>query len=165
MKQICASKPVVFALCMEKIVVTRATLAHLEPLAVLFDGYRVFYGQPSDVALAKKFLSERLMGNESVVFVAFADGAMVGFTQLYFTFSSVTAQKSLILNDLFVSATARGRGVGEALLRAAQQFTLENDYKGLALETAEDNPAQHLYERLGWQKDTGFFHYFWKTPT
>ncbi|HAI44518.1 MAG TPA: GNAT family N-acetyltransferase, partial [Maribacter sp.] len=37
-----------------------------------------------------------------------------------------------------------------------------NGYKGLALETAIDNPAQKLYEKLDWEKDSHCFHYFWQ---
>jgi hypothetical protein len=39
---------------------------------------------------------------------------------------------------------------------------VQTNAKGLALSTATDNPAQYLYERLGWEKETGFLNYFWK---
>ncbi len=67
----------------------------------------------------------------------------------------------LILNDLFVHNEHRKKGIGEALLERAKAYCKENQYKGLALETAIDNPAQSLYERLGWPKDMHCFHYFW----
>ena len=35
------------------------------------------------------------------------------------------------------------------------------NFKGLALETAKANPAQRLYEKLGWKKDLEHLHYFW----
>jgi hypothetical protein len=44
-------------------------------------------------------------------------------------------------------------------LEHARQFAVETAAKGLVLETAIDNPARHLYEALGWQRDTGFYHY------
>ena len=50
---------------------------------------------------------------------------------------------------------------GEKLLIAAQEYAKANNLKGLTLETASDNPAQKLYERLGWSKDESY-HYFWK---
>ena len=64
-----------------------------------------------------------------------------------------------ILNDLFVAATARKQGVGEALLERARQFALETNAQGLILETGADNPARKLYERLGWKGDATL-HYF-----
>ena len=78
-----------------------------------------------------------------------------------FTFSSVSLQPSLILNDLFVRKEFRGKEVGQALLEKSKSFCREKGYKGLALETAVDNPAQKLYEKLDWKKDSHCFHYFW----
>ena len=48
----------------------RADLDHLDALAELFDRYRRFYRQPSDVAAARAFLQARLDADESVIFVA-----------------------------------------------------------------------------------------------
>jgi len=97
-----------------------------------------------------------------VIFIALdEEGKGLGFTQLYPSFSSVSMQRVYILNDLFVSQSARGKGIGEALLQRAKEFAIETSSKGLTLETAIDNPAQHLYERLDWKKDTEVFHYTW----
>ncbi|GAB3430858.1 hypothetical protein [Niabella aquatica] len=50
----------------------------------LFNKYRIFYKQPSDIEAAKKFIQERLNNNESVIFVVLTDeGIPAGFTQLY----------------------------------------------------------------------------------
>ncbi|MCJ7468377.1 MAG: GNAT family N-acetyltransferase [Maribacter sp.] len=141
--------------------IIRAQEKHLAAIVPLFDAYRVFYGQPSNLVLAKKFLVERFTKNESIIFSASYKDMTVGFLQLYPTFSSVTLQSSYILNDLYVAADHRKKGIGEALLNRAKKYCLEQGYKGLALETAIDNQAQLLYERLGWVKDTHCFHYFW----
>lgn len=143
--------------------VYKASLEHLPQLVPLFDKYRIFYQQGSDLQGAEKFLQERLSNNESIVFLADMDGKPVGFTQLYTSFSSVSMKPTYILNDLYVDETYRKKGVGEALLKKAKELCKENNFKGLALETAIDNPAQKLYERLGWKKDSGYFHYFWST--
>ncbi|MFH6604226.1 GNAT family N-acetyltransferase [Maribacter algicola] len=134
---------------------------NLDHLVPLFDGYRVFYQQKSDVASAMDFLLERMRKNESHILLAYYDGQPAGFTQLYTTFSSVTLQPVYILNDLYVVPEYRQNGIGEALLENAKELCRAKGYKGLALETAIDNPAQGLYERLGWKKDTHCFHYFW----
>ena len=144
------------------ITLKRATINDIDAVARLFDAYRVFYEQPSDLESAKNFITERLEQNQSVIFLAEKEGKAVGFTQLYPVFSSVSMQKMHILNDLYVDANERKQGIGEKLLVAAQNHTKANNLKGLALETASDNPAQKLYERLGWTKDDGFYHYFWK---
>lgn len=137
-------------------------LTHLKKVAVVFDLYRQFYKQASDIPLAERFLHERILAQESVIFAAFDGENIVAFTQLYPSFSSVSAQRSWILNDLFVREGYRKRGIAEQIMACAKRFAVQTNAKGLALETATDNPAQHLYERLGWEQDMGSLHYFWK---
>ncbi|MFD2177710.1 GNAT family N-acetyltransferase [Veronia pacifica] len=142
--------------------ITKATLEDAEHIAQLFDAYRVFYQQESDVRLAESFIFERLKNYESVIFVARSiNGEWLGFTQLYPSFSSVSAHRIWILNDLFVAETARRLGVGKQLMNAAKHFANETGAMGIALETAEDNhSAQALYESLGYQQTGGVYHYF-----
>jgi len=143
--------------------IIKATLESLETLLPLFEVYRKFYKQSPNPEEALNFLSERFRKNDSVIFIAFdKDDNAIGFTQLYPTFSSVSMQASYILNDLYVISEMRGKGVGEALLNQAKQFAIESNSKGLTLETAIDNPAQKLYEKLGWEKDNDVLHYTWK---
>jgi GNAT superfamily N-acetyltransferase len=125
----------------------------------LFDAYRVFYDQASNLEGARKYLSERLANKESIILVASEGDIAVGFTQLYPSFSSVSMKPLYILNDLFVASEMRGKGVGEALLKAAEDMGRELSWKGMVLETASDNPAQRLYERMGWTEDKEYKHY------
>ncbi len=67
----------------------------------LFDKYRVFYGQASNIELAKSFIQARQDNYESVIFVALSDEKKepIGFTQLYPIYSSVRAIKNWLLNE------------------------------------------------------------------
>ncbi|RMZ50924.1 GNAT family N-acetyltransferase [Flavobacteriaceae bacterium PRS1] len=137
-----------------------AHIEHLDLIVSLFDAYRVFYGKPSDKNAAKQFLFERLKNKDSIIFLALVDNKAVGFTQLYSSFSSVSLQPIYILNDLYVTKEYRKQGIGVALLNKAKELCREQKYKGLALQTETTNPAQYLYERLGWKKDPDL-QYFW----
>lgn len=140
-----------------------ATISNLEQLIPLFNGYRVFYKQTSNFDDARNFLKERLTNQDSVIFLCLdASEKGLGFTQLYPSFSSVTMQRTYILNDLFVTSEARNKGVGEALMQHAKQFAKNEDARGVTLETDIDNPAQKLYKKLGWKKDTQVNHYTWE---
>jgi len=141
--------------------IIKATQIYISELALLFDQYRIFYEQESDIIGATNFLNMRFAKNDSVIFLAFDDNKSVGFTQLYSSFSSVSLQPIYILNDLFVNPAYRKKGIGEALLKQAQTYCQKMAFKGLALETGIENPAQELYQRLGWEKDIHCFHYFW----
>ncbi len=141
--------------------IIKAHIDHLEDLIPLFDGYRVFYKQPSDKDGARHFLLERFKNRDAVIFMAYANDKAIGFTQLYPLRSSVSMRPMYLLNDLFVDLSYRGKGVGEALIHKAKQLCISENNKGLAIQTTHDNPAQHLYERLGFIRDTDL-HFFWK---
>lgn len=141
--------------------VRRATAADLDALAVLFDGYRQFYECPADLAAARDYLHARMSNDESTIFVAEGDGgALIGFTQLYPTFCSVEAGPIFVLYDLFVSADARTRGTGRALMQEAERFARAAGAIRMDLSTAKTNTtAQALYESLGWVRDDLFYPY------
>jgi GNAT superfamily N-acetyltransferase len=143
-------------------IVRQAGPADVDLVAPLFDAYRQFYRQPSDLALAREFLAERLDRQESVIFLAERDGCAVGFVQLYPLFSSTAARprRLWLLNDLFVAAAVRGGGVGRALLDRARRLAEETGAVGLELATARtDVGAQRLYQSLGYRLDDQFLRY------
>ena len=131
-----------------------ATLDYLELLAPLFNAYRVFYEQKSDLEAATTFLRERFLLRENVIYLALEGETALGFTQLYPSFSSVSLRRLWILNDLFVIPEARGQRVGEALIGAAVELARASSAVGVQLETAHSNfSGQKLYERLGFQRE------------
>jgi len=142
--------------------IRRASAADLRTVTELFDGYRQFYGQPANYALAEAFVRDRLTNNDSVVFLAIdsQSGDGLGFVQLYPSFSSVAARRIWILNDLFVAPAARQRGVGRALLDAARDHGLDTGAKRLVLSTATTNrEARALYESYGYKQEEVFLVY------
>ena len=140
--------------------VSRATIADLETLVPLFDAYRCFYRQTSELERARHFLKERLERDQSVIFLAIDSGITIGFTQLYPSFTSTGMARIFILNDLFVSPYVRRHGVGSALIESAVQYGRSAGAVRLALSTELTNTtAQALYERSGWTRDTAFCTY------
>ena len=82
----------------------------------------------------------------------------VGFTLLYPFWSSVATGPVLVLNDLYVSAGARRRGVATSLLEAAADVGREKGALRLVLETAPDNiAAQTLYLEHGWSQENSLW--------
>lgn len=143
--------------------IIKATQEHLDQLVSLFDGYRIFYEQSSDPEGARDFLTNRLKNNDSIIFIAYDEQSVaVGFTQLYPIFSSVSMKPLHVLNDLYVVKRFRGQGIGRSLMEYAKVHIRDINSKGLILQTAVDNPAQHLYEKLGWQRDSEYIHYTWE---
>ncbi|MBL0340015.1 MAG: GNAT family N-acetyltransferase, partial [Bacteroidetes bacterium] len=125
----------------------------LESLAELFNEYRIFYGQNSDLKSALDFLSDRLHKNESIVFIAVEpNGSFSGFVQLFPIFSSVKLIHQWLLNDLFVAEPFRDNGIGRKLIDACKNFCVETNSGGLLLETAKTNSsANNLYLNTGFK--------------
>jgi len=141
--------------------IVQATPADVGAVAPLFDAYRQFYKRPSNEEAARRFLFARLSKGESVLFYAQHLQTPEGFVHLYPVFSSLNLTRQWILSDLFVVPEARKQSVGHALMNRARQFAEATQADGLMLETAADNqPAQRLYERLGWKRDEEFYRYF-----
>jgi GNAT superfamily N-acetyltransferase len=140
--------------------VRRAVPSDLEAVTELFDAYRRFYRLPADLARARRFIQDRFARDDAVIFLAEQGDQVLGFTQLYPSLSSLSTARVWVLNDLFVAPDGRRKGVGEALLERARQHAEETGAAYLELATERTNvDAQRLYERLGWRKDDGHFHY------
>ena len=138
--------------------VRRATVGDADAIGVLFDEYRQFYEQPPDLALARRFVRERLQRGESIVLVgSVGDESPAGFCQIYPTFCSVAAAPIFILYDLYVRRSARRSGIARALLLAAREEATAAGAARMDLQTAKTNaPARALYESLGWELDVTF---------
>lgn len=148
----------------DKIRIVTANSRHAALATPLFDAYRQFYHRPSDPSAARMFLNQRLKRKESVLFLAFLDSKSreepVGLVHLYPTFSSVSLRPQWILNDLFVIPQARRRGIAKALIIRARKLAEDTKANALVLETGTDNfPAQRLYNRLGFKRETAFYRY------
>jgi ribosomal protein S18 acetylase RimI-like enzyme len=140
-----------------KVELRRISVDEVDLVIDLFDKYRVFYKQPSDIARARAFLTERLFNNESVIIIALENingtTTVKGFTQLYPKYSSARTVKNWILNDLYVDELYRKQGVGKVLIDYVISFAKNNGSEFVQLETAFDNyTAQGLYESTGFIK-------------
>ncbi|HEV7990631.1 MAG TPA: hypothetical protein VGP25_02350 [Gemmatimonadaceae bacterium] len=107
-----------------RFVVRDAGVHDVARIAPLFDAYRQFYGAAPNLAEAVGFLTARQTRGESVLLLAQTreidagdrDGtvdrgdAIIGFAQLYPSFSSVSLGAVSILNDLYVAPAWRRCG-------------------------------------------------------
>jgi GNAT superfamily N-acetyltransferase len=78
-------------------------------------------------------------------------GAAVGFALFYHTYSTFAGRPELWVEDIFVAAAARGRGIGRKLMARLAGIALERDCAHLALSVLHWNPARDFYRRLGFE--------------
>lgn len=152
-----------------------ATDDDVDAVVDLFRLYLRFYEQEVPDAEARAYLTARRDAGDSVLLVAVrtpggdepanpADREVVGFAQSYPTWSSVSLSRTWVLNDLFVSPTARGTGAARALVQDTCRRAKEAGAIRVSLATAWDNvAAQGLYESEGFVRDQHFHHYAYVT--
>lgn len=120
-----------------------------------------FYQQKEPEEKELKELIRHLLSNPAagLQFVAEANGKLVGFATLYFTFSTLQVKKQAILNDLFVIPEVRGRKIGEQLFQTCLNKIRENDYCSMIWETGKDNlVAQSLYKKMGGEQSDWLYY-------
>lgn len=146
--------------------IRQANYKDVSRLSEIFDAYRQFYGQTSDITGAMRFIQNRMEHGQSIVFLAEdpKSGDIAGFTQLYPVFTSISMQRTYLLNDLFVKKEYRKQGIAKQLIAEAKTFTKINFGKGLELSTSKHNKeARALYTKEGFVEETEFLTYFWKS--
>lgn len=144
--------------------IRQGSLELIDQMSELFNQYRIFYGQKSELEKAKNFLLERLKFQDSLIRLAFRQETALGFMQLYPCFSSVRLQPIYILNDLFVDQNYRNNGIGSTLINEAKSICMSDNIAGLQLETSKLNRANELYKKRGFSliENTNF--YSWTAP-
>ena len=142
--------------------IVQATLEHLDLLTPLFVKYREFYGELPFPESSRKFLEKRLSRQESVIYLALADedDRLLGFCQLYPSFSSLALKRVWILNDIYVAEDARRQLVADRLLQTAKKMARETNAVRMRVSTSVSNEvARKVYESIGFHEDTEFKNY------
>lgn len=130
-----------------------ADAAHAAAFLDLLDHYAqdpMGGGKPL-AADARAHLVERLAGRPGFVgFLAFDGDTACGLINCFEGFSTFAAQPLLNVHDIVVRADRRGRGVGQALLAAAETAARERGCCKLTLEVLSNNhKALAAYDRAG----------------
>lgn len=137
--------------------VVQAVPSQAKYIAHLFNEYRIFHQQQSDLCLAEQYLTARLMKQESILFFATSPTKEpLGFVQLYPTYSSVTAGRILLLSDLYVSPTARRQGVATALLQRIKDHAADIHAQRIVLisDKCRGDGVHELCAKLNYQTNS-----------
>lgn len=129
--------------------VLRSSFAEYEPLYTAA-GFAATVSTPEQIR-------ERL--TEGPAWVAVENGTVTG------TVAAAPKPAGLYVRSMAVAPTARGKGVGHALLNRVEEFALEHDFKRLFLSTTPFLlEAIRLYERHGFRRDGAGPHDLCGTP-
>lgn len=136
-----------------------AALAHREGLAaVLHDcvdgGASVSYMAPFSIDDARAHfdgIQPEIESGRRVLLAAFLDGDLVGTVQVSAAWPPNQPHRADVAK-LLVRRSARTRGLGQQLMERAELEARAEGWTLLVLDTVTGDPAERLYERLGWTK-------------
>jgi GNAT superfamily N-acetyltransferase len=129
----------------------------------LWDGYNAFYGRSGPTALAPEITrvtwSRFLDADEPVhALVAESNGQLLGLTHYLFHRSTISIATVCYLQDLFAAESARGKGIGRALIHAVFEQAKLAGASRVYWQTHETNhTAMKLYDKVA--DRSGFFVY------
>ncbi len=135
-------------------VVDEADLAELLPLMRAYcDFYEVAPSDEDLLAMSRALIADP--EREGLQLIARdTAGVAIGFATIFWSWSTLSASRIGVLNDLFVTPVARGKGAAEALIRVALERCREHGASALSWQTAHDNRrARALYERIGARRE------------
>ncbi|MFT4694253.1 MAG: GNAT superfamily N-acetyltransferase [Francisella sp.] len=145
--------------------IVESTEAHLNQLVDVFEEYREFCGFKRSQNKTKLFLKKLICDKEAIIFIAVDSktDSIMGFVNLFPSYSSLSLQRLWILNDLGVSSDFRGKGVSKALIHKVQEFAKETNAIRVELKTALTNTtAQSLYRAMNFIIDSK--HVYYRVP-
>ena len=87
------------------------------------------------------------------LFVAELGGKLVGFVSCFLNEDKLeTVPEEILIEDLVVDQTARGKGVGKALIKAVQTYALEHGITRVVVSVLYQNiSALNFYESTGFK--------------
>ena len=120
----------------------------------LWQGYNAFYGRKDETALPDAVTSRtwsRFFDADEPVHALVAEhrGQLLGLAHYLFHRSTIMIEPICYLQDLFTAETARGKGVGRALIQSVYQRAQDAGCSRVYWHTHETNAtAMMLYDRI-----------------
>jgi GNAT superfamily N-acetyltransferase len=124
----------------------------LETLLPMIAAYQRFYeAEDVDDERNRAFFSRFLAPSEDGMLLgAWCGEKLVGYACLYWHFTSLAPAETVLMNDLYVDGSCRGRGIGRALIEASAQVGRERGAHRLEWSTQPSNKAARLlYDKTG----------------
>ena len=130
---------------------------------LLWDGYNAFYGRKHETALSDEITRLTWFrffdGYETMhALVAERSGQLLGLAHFLFHRSTIALTSNCYLQDLFTIGSARGEGVGRALIREVYRRATLASCARVYWHTHETNKtAMELYDKVA--EKSGFLVY------
>ena len=121
-----------------------------------------FEKAPQEVTTNVAELEKTVFGDDAVVdaLIYEIDGEPVAFAIWYYSFSTWQGKPGVYLEDLYVTPAARGRGIGNEILKFLARHALDNGYGRFEWSVLDWNePAIRVYDAAGAKPQSDWIRY------
>lgn len=132
------------------IIIRKAVQADCERMMELIEELAIYEKAPEAITVAFDHFVESGFGAQPVwwAIVAEVDGKVQGFALYYIRYSTWKGQR-MYLEDLLVTETLRGQGIGKLLFEALFAEARHKNLKGISWQVLDWNePAINFYKKL-----------------
>lgn len=133
-------------------IIREAQISDVPAIISLLADFAAFENLSEYLTISEADLQEAMFGEGSFVegLICEVDGDTAGFAIFYPRFSSFRGQRGYYLEDIYVDSAYRGRGFGEALLRAIARKGKARGFERIDFQVLEWNSAAiEFYKALG----------------
>ena len=130
----------------------------LTQIIELMREFAVFEKLEDTFTVTENDLDEAFFGEKSFAssLVVFSENKMAGFAIFFPVLKTFRGERSLYLEDLYISQTMRGKGLGLELLKEVAKYAKENGFHRMDWQALDWNePAINFYKKIGAVIDTG----------
>ena len=141
---------------MMNFVVRAAEETDVAAIAILIREFAEFEKLSAWCEVTDDDLHTAIFGEKSFVqsLVALSDGRYIGYALFYPTFKSFRGERSIFLEDLYITPDMRGNGLGFVMLREIAKYAKEQGYFRMDWQALKWNAsAVKFYENLGAEYD------------
>lgn len=138
------------------VIIRRAKKQDCPTLLALVKELAEYEKAPDEVTVSLEHFTESGFGEKPVwwAFVAESESAVVGFALYYIRFSTWKGQR-LYLEDIVVTKSMRGKGIGKRLFNRLIEEAKEKNLNGMVWQVLEWNePAINFYKKYEASLDT-----------
>lgn len=133
----------------DSVLIRRATKEDCPAMLQLVHELAVYERAPDEVTVSMEHFIESGFGNNPVwwALVAEADGKVIGFALYYIRYSTWKGQR-MYLEDILVTETWRGKGIGTLLMNELVAISKEKGFHGINWQVLNWNePAINFYKK------------------
>ncbi len=139
-----------------KLLVRAARDEDIAAIVILIREFAEFENLSEWCEVTEVNLQEAIFGKKSFVqaLVAMADNRYVGYALFFPVFKSFRGERSVFLEDLYVTPDLRGQGLGFVMLREVAKYAQEQGFARLDWQALKWNEAAiEFYKNLGAESD------------